>query len=128
MVSRTPSWLGAELFEVLFGVLNGQTLGDAVLDHALLRVDVRLELFYFGDQLRFDLLHPDQQPDAGRVPSIDTVSARISKKHPFCSTPFTRKPQLRNVTTLRLARPARCPAARTVLVRTYCLLTCRDDY
>jgi hypothetical protein len=77
---------GAELFEVPFGVLDGQTLGGTVPDHALLRVDVRLELFYFGDQLRFDLLHPGQldllhagqQPDAGTVPSLDTLSARIS--------------------------------------------------
>ena len=49
LVSRTPSWLGAELFEVPFGVLDGQALGGALPDHALLR----LELFYFGDQLRF---------------------------------------------------------------------------
>ena len=69
---------GAELFEVLFGVLDGQTLGGAVPDHALLRVDVRLELFYFGDQLHFDLFHPGQQPDAGAVPSLDTVSAGMS--------------------------------------------------
>jgi hypothetical protein len=96
---------GAELFQVPFGILDGQTLGGAVSDHALLRVDVRLELFYFGDQLRFDLFHPGQQPDAGAVPSLDTVSARISTRHPFCSTPFTRKPQSRNVTTLQLARP-----------------------
>jgi hypothetical protein len=107
---------GVELFEVLFGVLDRQTLGGAVPDHALLRLDVGLELFYFGDQLRFDLLHADQPPDAGTVPSLDTVSALP-----------TRKPQLRNATTLRSARPARFPAARPVVVRTYCLLTCHDD-
>jgi hypothetical protein len=65
-----------------------------VPDHALLRLDVRLELFYFGDQLRFDLLHADQPPDAGTVPSLDTVrrAPHTAKCNPyFAAPPMPRK-------------------------------------
>ena len=108
---------GAELFEVLFGVLDSQTLGDAVLDHALLRVDVCLELLYFGDQLRFDLFHAGQQPDAGAVPSLDTVKrANFDKPSALIDLDHT-EAAIAQRDTLRLARPV----LRRVLSRAHVL-------
>jgi len=65
---------GAKSFEVPLGVLDGQTLCNVVLDHALLRVDVHFELFYFGDQLRFDLFHNEQPLGPMSVPAPGRLS------------------------------------------------------
>jgi hypothetical protein len=91
---------GAELFEVLFGVLDGQTLGDAVLDNALLRVDLCLELFY-----------------AGAVPSLDTVKrANFDKPSALIDLDHT-EAAIAQRDTLRLARPV----LRRVLSRAHVL-------